>query len=574
MESSLREIVRDYAQLTVRGSEVFWSYAKRWFLVAVVVGVLVGVFVTGFERLVTLGWNWARPNLTFPLMLLAPTLGLAVSGLCLQYLTVNPDVHGTEEYIKAFHERGGVLRFRSFPGKVLASLATLISGGSAGLEGPSIYAGSAIGAFMLRRLRPLGFGAEDVRTLMVAGAAAGISAVFKAPLTGIVFALEVPYRDDLAREALVPALIASVSSYFVLVQFLGVRPLFAVSERYLLATSDLLWSIALGLVVGILARAFIASFHGFGRFARSLPVPLWVRTAGGGLVTGLFGVASALALGSPVALGPGYVGVGELLGGGWAGWSAVILLICKAGAVLATLASGAAGGIFIPMIVLGAAAGSAIDGFVPGTRGALFPVVGMSAFLAAGYNAPLAAAVFVAETTGGAGYMIPALVASAVAYAVAGKTSVSDQQRWRRESRVQQIMSVPCGTIMTRDVFTASTDETVERFVTTDVVTHRHKSLPVVDESGLLVGVVALSDAQACPREMWATTPLEAIMRKDLLVTTEDVMVGEIAAQMAARDIDRVPVVESADSATLVGIISTTDIVDLGRVVDAGAGSD
>jgi len=552
--------------MTRKGGEVFWVRAKKWFLAAALVGLLVGVFVTGLERAVALTWAFVGTGMNGVAAIVLPALGLTLSGLALQYLTVNPEIHGTEEVIEAFHERGGVFRFRSFPGKVIAAIATVGFGGSAGLEGPSIYAGGAIGGFALRKMRRWGFTDEDVRTLMVAGAAAGVSAIFKAPLTGIVFALEVPYRDDITREALIPALIASVTSYFVLVQFLGVEPLFHVTERYTLGAQDLLYAAALGLLVGIMARAFVWSFHFFRRWAESLRAPLWARTGLGGLLTGVAGFLSIRFFGEPIVLGTGYETVSDLIAGSFAPTEALVLLVLKTGAVIATLASGAAGGIFIPMIVMGANAGVLLKGILPGATGPLFPVVGMAAFLAAGYNTPIAATVFVAETTGGSGYIIPGLVAAAIAFAVAGNVSVSENQRWRRESRVDRLMRLRVSDIMTHDVDTVLDSTSLEEFVTSHIVRVRHKSFPVVDASGALVGVVGLTDVREVPRESWAGRTVADVMQLDVLVAHRDMMVGDITATMAEHDIDRMPVVDVSDSTRLVGIVSSTDIMKLDDV--------
>ncbi|HZL05399.1 MAG TPA: chloride channel protein, partial [Coriobacteriia bacterium] len=406
MPSAPTARLAEYATQARRSSEVAWSQLKRWFLAAAVIGLIAGLAVTGLEYAIEVLWGTFGKNLTPLGAFVLPTLAGLLSGLSLQYLTLNPGISGTEEYIQAFHERGGVFRFRSVPGKLLASVATLGFGGSAGMEGPSIYAGSAIGAYVLRLTRRrLGFSNEDVRALMVAGAAAGVSAVFKAPLTGIIFALEVPYHDDLTREALVPSLVSSVVAYLVLIQFMGVKPLFALSARYTLAPTDLLYSLVLGLFVGLIARVFVHSYHALGHFAASRPVPLWVRTTAGGLVSGLLGCIGLLVLNAPVATGIGYSTITNLLASTYGTPEAALILVLKAGATVSLLAAGAAGGIFIPMIVLGADAGALLRGIIPGAIGPLFPVVGMAAFLAAGYNTPIAATVFIAETTGGAGYI-------------------------------------------------------------------------------------------------------------------------------------------------------------------------
>ena len=566
MEGSTDSKLSEYLSMTRRGGEVFWVRAKKWFLVAALVGLLVGLFVTGLERAVTEVWQFASGRMNGFTVVAFPTLGLLLSGLIMQYGTPNPEIHGTEEVIEAFHERGGVFRFRGFPGKVLASIATLGFGGSAGLEGPSIYAGGALGAFALRKMRPLGFTDEDVRTLMIAGAAAGVSAIFKAPLTGIVFALEVPYRDDITREALIPSLIASVTSYVVLVQFLGVQPLFHVTEKYTLTASDLLYSAALGALVGLLARAFVWSFHFFREKALRIGQPLWVRTGIGGLVTGLLGLVSFHYFGDPIVLGTGYETVSELMAGSYMPTDALVLLILKTGAVIATLASGAAGGIFIPMIMIGADAGVLLKGIFPGATGPLFPVVGMAAFLAAGYNTPIAATVFIAETTGGAGYIIPGLVAAAVAFSVAGNVSVSDNQRWRRESRLDRLMRLRVAEIMTHDVDSVDENTSVEDFVTDHLVHMRHKSLPVTREGDRLVGMIALTDVGHIPREEWVGLMVRDVMNQGVLVANRDLLVGDLITIMAQNDIDRMPVVDAEDSSHMVGIVSSTDVMALDDV--------
>jgi chloride channel protein, CIC family len=540
---------------------------KRWFLVSALVGLAVGLFVTALQALITLVWHRIQGETSLILVVLAPTIGLALSGAFLQRMSKNPTLQGTEEYTAAYHG-SHVFRFRSFPGKVLAAFSTLALGGSAGLEGPSIYAGGAIGAYVVRRLGSVGLTEEDIRHLMVAGGAAGISAIFKTPLTGIVFALEVPYRDDLVRGALIPSLVASVTSYLVLVQFLGTRPLFAVMTRPGLSIRDLFWSVVVGLVVGVGARVFIASYHRFTQLWRRIPAALWIRTMIGGFVTGLFGLASMLVFGYPAALGPGYESVSGLLSGQLSGWQAIVLLVLKSGAVLATLCSGAAGGIFIPMIVIGASFGSAVGGFVPDGTGPLFPIVGMSAFLAAGYNTPLSAAVFIAESTGGAGYLIPGLIGGAVAYAVAGKTSVSTEQRWRRESRLERLMAMEVGSLMTRHVVSVKADTPVDEFVTRDVTNHGHKSLPVTDEQGRLVGMVGLSDVQRFPRHCWTDITMGEVMSTEVFVVEPHTTVGAMAAEMAARDISRVPVVAADDARRLVGIISSTDLLSVSDLAE------
>lgn len=554
----------EYVALTRRQTASAWTRLKKWFLAAAAVGILVGLAVTGVHYVAyDLLWRFFGRDMNPVAVVLVPTIGLTLSGLSLQFLTKQPGIHGTEEVIEAFHERGGRFSLRSVPGKLLAAVATLGFGGSAGLEGPSIYTGAVIGSWLVGRLTRFGFADEDVRTFMVAGSAAGVSAIFKAPLTGVVFALEVPYMDDITREALIPSLIASVSSYLVLVQFLGVEPLFHVSEKYTLVGHDLLYVVALGVLVGIAARVFIGSYKLAQRLAERSGLPLFVRTGIGGVICGLCALGALAALGEPTVLGPGYEVITGLVAGNYDGMQAFWVLAFKVGAIVATLGSGGAGGVFIPLIMLGAGTGVLLKGVLPGATGPLFPIAGMAAFLAAGYNTPIAAAVFIAESTGGSGYMIPGLVAAAVGYAVAGRVSVSSEQRWRRERPIDRTMRTRVEEIMTRDVIAVPPSTSVQEFVGGYVIPKRHKSFPVAD-GDLLAGMVALSDVNQLPRDRWGEIKVEDVMVRDVAVTTPDAPVGAVVELMDDGDYDRIPVVDEAGR--LAGIISTTDVIALGQL--------
>ena len=567
MPDERRSRLDEFLEMTRQGTGAFWLRLRKWFIVAVIVGVLVGA-LTGLIEYVALAVLWGHISIALnPAGIVAlPTLGLFISGLCLHF-TKEPDVHGTEEYIEAFHDRNGVHHFGSFPLKLLAAISTVGLGGSAGLEAPSIYAGGVIGSWVVQRLARFGFTEDDVRDLMVAGSAAGISAIFKAPLTGIVFALEVPYTDDLAREALVPALVASVTSYIVFVSFVGVRPLFEVTERYSLSLADVGYAVGLGLIVGLGARMFVATYRWIRERVKRLPVPIYVKTTVGGFVCGLVGLASYRVFGSPAALGIGYDSISLAVTGHYTATQAAWLLLLKGIAVLATLGSGAAGGIFVPMILLGAASGALLKGLSPGVarEGALFPVAGMAAFLAAGYRAPIAAAVFVAESTGGSGYLIPGLITAAVAYSVAGRFSVSTEQRWRRQTTLDRLLGLKVRDIMTLEVVSVPAALSLDEFVRDFVVRLHHADFPVVQDDAL-VGVISLSDVSPLPHTSWQGTCVGDVMIRNVATTTADESVGNVVELMAERNVDRLPVVDEHNRRRIVGIVSSTDVIALDDV--------
>jgi CIC family chloride channel protein len=420
---------------------------RKWLVIAPVIGLVVGLAITGVVVII-LGKLWP-PVLAFYLhhhWAIVPGLTLAfiVTGLIMQFLTPNPNEHSTEEIIRSYHEHDGTIRIRSFFPKLLAAITTVGFGGSAALEGPSIYGGAAIGSWLWTRLRPLRLTPRDRRIMLICGAAAGMSAVFRAPLTGIVFALEMPYRDDLAHEALVPSLIASVVSFVTLSSFLGATPLFNFTGSLAFTRHDLYWSALLGLIVGLIAMIFVITFRRARRLVVKWPAPHWTKMALGGLLTGLCGLCFLrLYPGNLMPIGPNYEAVGEILSTQHSTSMLLNFSLFKLAATLCTLASGGVSAMFVPLFLSGGSLGVAFaQSVVHSPSPDLYAAVGMASFLAAGYKTPLAAVVFVAEATGGHSFIIPALIGAAVAYAVSGDASASGDQRLHEGEKVKELEGI------------------------------------------------------------------------------------------------------------------------------------
>src|ERR1700734_930105 len=310
-------LLRRYTSLVREDlTAVYARDLRKWLIVAPVIGLTTGLVITGIVVII-LGKLWP-PVLSYYLhhhWAIVPGLVLAfiVTGLIMQFLTPDPNEHSTEEIIRSYHEHEGEVDMRSFVPKLMAAVATVGAGGSAALEGPSIYGGAAIGSWLWTRLRRLHLTDRDRRIMLICGAAAGMSAVFRAPLTGIVFALEMPYRDDLAHEALVPSLIASVVSFVTLSFFLGATPLFNFTGSTTFERHDLYWSALLGLIVGLVAMVFVITFRRARTFFVRWAIPHWLKLAIGGSLTGLCGLLFLhIYPGNLVPIGPNYEAVGEI----------------------------------------------------------------------------------------------------------------------------------------------------------------------------------------------------------------------------------------------------------------------
>jgi CIC family chloride channel protein len=395
-------------------------------LLAAITGSVTGLVVRFFEYVVV--------EVLFHVVIegplwfgaIAPGIGLALSAILLRTLGNGASSATADEYLRAFHDPEYPLRPRAFMGRMAAAVTTLGFGGPMGLEGPSIYGGSALGAMIQRRL-PAAFRGADHRTLLVAGAAAGVAAIFKAPATGAIFALEVPFRDQMARRMLLPALVASASGYLVFVALSNVRPIFTFENDGGAAFEykDLAGAILIGVCCAVGARMFSRMI----RYAKGFTLrPIMLRVVLASALLALLFVISRGLTGESLTIGSGYEVI-RWLSEEHALWLLAAVLVLRCLATATTVAGGGVGGLFIPLVVGGAIVGRGVGDLVNPLDPTLYVLLGMAAFLGAGYRVPLAAVMFVAETTGQPGFIVPALFAAVAAELVMGQQSITTFQR-------------------------------------------------------------------------------------------------------------------------------------------------
>lgn len=399
----------------------------RWVGISALVGVLTGASVAVFDYVLRdqiIFYLYTASNAL--LYALLPAVGLALSRWLLIWLVKGGDGQLTEAYISAYHDPARRLGLRDVPGKLLASLVTIGSGGGLGLEGPSVFLGASLGDSIQKHYGRL-FSREDAKLLLVAGAAAGMAAIFKAPLTGVIFSFECPYKDGLRSKALVPALVASGSSYVTFVLLVGSEPIFAHAGALEFGLVEVLLAGVLGLLCGAGAWLFVALVRGIRRLLGFLPE--WVRPLAAGFAVGGIGALVFWAFGEPLIYGPGYRALRHVLAGADPPALLALLLLAKALSTSLTMAGGGVGGVFFPQAVLGATLGALFGKLAGGADAAIYPLMGAAAFLGAGYRTPLAAVAFVAETTGNPWALIPAMLAAVASVLVMGQRGISDAQR-------------------------------------------------------------------------------------------------------------------------------------------------
>ena len=319
------------------------------------------------------------------------------------------------------------------------------------------------------------------KVLMVAGAAAGIAAVFRAPLTGIVFGLEVPYTQDLARRALLPALVAASTSYLTYVALLGTGRIFEVSGGAAFDLRDLLGGFVVGLLCGTLARVGAwAIAH-----AKHLAIPVAVRVAGAGvalfalaLVSHAWFVHSAQ---SRIRLRGNRLGARHQTALGLL----VALFFVRFAATWFTVAGGGVGGLFIPSSPKARSRGTSSKPSPTHPIAGLFPTVGIAAFLGAGYRTPLAGVSFVAEATGQPGFVVPALLAAAASQLVMGRWSFAPDQRDERRPNLIPLEQLTVETLMSPNPDTVTADRPLDECLI-EMARDNRRWVPVLDDEPLL----------------------------------------------------------------------------------------
>jgi CIC family chloride channel protein len=541
----------------------------KYYLLVAIVGLAAACAATLLFLVYTELWQLTQAAIAFSIYLFVP---LAFGAICLSYFIVKRFAKtkttgsGTHTVLEAYHLTNGEVSARDTAVKPAASMLTIGLGGSAGPEGPSLLVGGGIASAFSRRFKVR---ADLRRRLFIAGAAAGLAATFRTPLTGILFALEIPYKNDLDRETFIDAAIAVIPAYLLAIAVLGSESIFGVAPAASLSLEVIGLSLLLGLICGLYAVFFTKSFGWMEKASAA------VRKRFGGnavILLGSLGLAASGLL-SIYSIGVGLHFVNALISG--ASFSIAVLIgvvLLKTFATATTLNFGGSGGLFFPTIVVGAGIGYIFSLVFNINLSVMFIAVGMAALLAGTHKILLTPVAFVIETLGGV-FAIPALLASGVSYLLSGKCSFFPlQPRTRLKSEelalerfyLRGIKQVPealkqtkAAEFMTRNPFVLYKGTTVKAAV--DVFEeHNLRVMPVIDEANHVVGVVNLEDLGYIDiRQQEAMLP-ETIFHQPTLIKP-DTSLETVARQMMDNQEDHVFVVD--ENQKLSGVVSGIDVV-------------
>ncbi|CAJ4599552.1 voltage-gated chloride channel/CBS domain-containing protein [Burkholderia pseudomallei] len=514
-----------------------------------------------------------------------PVAGGIVVGLIARFGSEKIRGHGIPEAIEAILFGKSRMSPKVAVLKPLASGIVIGSGGPFGAEGPIIMTGGAIGSLIAQFVKVT---AAERKTLLVAGATAGMTAVFGTPVAAVLLAVELLLFEWRPRSFLPVALACAVAG-FARAAFFGVGPLFPVETAA--PTAAALGSCALaGLLSGALACGLSVSLYKIEDRFGKLPVHWMWWPAIGGLAVGIGGLIE------PRALGVGYDVIGDLLHGHIALQIALAILVVKAVIWVIALGSGTSGGVLAPLLMLGAGLGTLLGPVLPGGEPALWPLVCMAATLGATLGAPLTAIVFAFGLTHDANALLPLLTATLVAHGfatVAMKRSIMTEKIARRGYHIYREYGVDplerhyVDEVMTRSAVTIDADLSVEvvraRYFG---ATQAHRAYPVVRD-GVLIGMLdramldgspaahdgdgqaddaraakmRAADVQMIDMRVADVRVADVLPRRAPLFSLADETCRLVATRLAVHQLERLPVVADPDTMRVVGIVSRSDLV-------------
>jgi CIC family chloride channel protein len=575
-----------------------WRQDYLLYVLACLIGVLAAFAAMGFDALIH--WTSAvcygsehHPGIyqgrIFFLFLL-PAAGALLVGLIARYYSREAVGHGIPEVMDAIVRRNCKIHILVALARMVTAALTIGSGGSAGTEGPIIQIGSAIASSIGRHFRVV---RHRLPVLIACGAAAGLSAIFNAPIAGVLFALEVFLRE-VNFKTLSPVLISSVVSSVVTSSLLGKNgAIFPLGDltAYFFGWNELGNYIVLGLVCAMTAVAFIRALDTVENLFERVKAPLFVKPVLGAFGVGLVGLLTLLMTGQtsggePLVFGHGYPFIGFCLGSNSAaGFMGVnltiglllVLVVGKIAATSLTLGSGGSGGIFAPSLFLGATTGYAFglllqrSGLYMEISPATYSLVGMASVMAATTHAPMASIVLLFEMTQNYTIILPVMLSATIALLVGQRLcshSIASMRLHRlgvryglhtktamlRQFTVRDIMTpgavIIQGSMPLQEIIVKTADEDVSDFI-------------VVDKNGRYQGLL-------CEKDMCNTLvhpqaiPLmvgEELAHHNVPAVSIDDTLDKILDLFSNLEVNSLPVVDSADPNRFIGMVSRSALM-------------
>ncbi len=489
-----------------------------------------------------------------------PVIGSLVVGLMARFGSDKIRGHGIPEAIEAILYGESRLSLKVAILKPISSAISIGSGGPFGAEGPIIMTGGAIGSLFAQCFH---LSAAERKTLLVAGAAAGMTAIFNTPLAAMLLAVEVLLFEWKPR-SFVPVVVAVLVAWALRPLMIASGPMFPLAFQAPGGASPVAAALGIGLLAGLEAALLSTTLYRIEDLFHRLPIHWMWWPAVGASAVGLGGLIN------PHVLGAGYASIQALLDGSLAMRELAALLVVKAVVWLAALGSGTSGGVLAPLLILGGAAGGLLGQFLPGDPG-FWAMIGMAGIMSGAMRAPITGALFAAELTGRFEALPLTLAASGAAFAVSVllmRRSILTEKIARRGRHVFQEYSVDpldlvrAGELMTRDPASLPGAMKVAEALAFFREGAAYRSYPVVDGDGRLLGLVSRTDALRWQGgdDLGDATLAETLSDVSQPIAYPDSPSGFVADLIVETGVGRIPIVDPA-TRRVVGILSRQDLL-------------
>ncbi|HEX4268340.1 MAG TPA: chloride channel protein [Steroidobacteraceae bacterium] len=499
-----------------------------------------------------------------PASVLIPIVGGLIVGLMARFGSEKIRGHGIPEALEAILIGQSRIEPKIAVLKPLSSAIAIGTGGPFGAEGPIIMTGGALGSLFAQFFH---LSSAERKTLLVAGAAAGMTAIFGTPVAAVLLAIEVMLFEWKPR-SFVPVVVSAIVAMAWRPWLVGVWPLFPHTGIPAMPWWGLALCVGVGVVAGLQSAITTGGLYWIEELFEKLPIHWMWWPALAGIVVGIGGLID------PAALGVGYDNIQALISGSVSTHAAIALLLVKGVIWVIALASGTSGGTLAPLLMMGGAVGALEAHILPFGDAGFWALIAMAAVLGGTLRCPLTATVFAIELTGDLSVMPAVLVACVASFAVTVlimRRSILTERLARRGRhltyeytvdpfevmRVSEIMTHPVDTLPPQ----MSTEEALMFFDTENGV-KRHKSYPVVDDAASVVSMVSRADVLRWSREGWPEGQTLGEMPDvgEVFVGYTDELVGHLADRMASADVGRVPIVDRA-TGKLAGLLARRDLL-------------
>jgi H+/Cl- antiporter ClcA/predicted transcriptional regulator len=506
----------------------------------------------------TLGW-WA---------VLIPMLGGLIVGFMARYGSERIRGHGIPEAMETILVGGSKVEPSLTVLKPIASAVSIGTGGPFGAEGPIILTGGAVGSVLAQFLKNT---AIERRSLLVAGAVAGMSAVFGTPIAAVILGVELLLFEWKPR-SFVPAAIASIVAdavrhWFVNEGWMRGEPLFPVTKMVALGSTGLMDAVILGVVCGGMAWVLTKAVYGAEDAFRKLPIHWMWWPVIGGLLVGIGGVIE------PHALGVGYDTIADELAGNLAVTTLVSIFVVKLIVWAIALGSGTSGGILAPILIMGAALGGLLGMVFPGKIPTEWALLGMAGALAGVMRSPFTAVIFPIELTHTTDLFLPLLITVTLAHLISVltlKRSILTEKVARRgfhvlrEYAVEPLEVLFAEDVMSTNVLTINTGTRladVEAMIQSQPHLRRQRLIPVVNSDGVILGVISWQDVLEKSLQGNISGTVDDFMIKNVITTYPEESLRAIADRMAANHVGVLPVIDRHEKGKLRGLITQFELL-------------